>query len=114
MIKYRTINGWTKDRMKEHVMTEFKGKSMICVGSMEETCVYRGENNTKCAVGMFIPDILYSPMLEKITIYNMQEFQGVFPLDQMGLKAFQRIHDNSEPENTLHDLLSWINNCVED
>ena len=38
--------------------------SVTYVVGIEVNCAYRGENNTKCAVGIFIPDEMYDPRIE--------------------------------------------------
>jgi hypothetical protein len=116
-MKYQPINGWTKQSMLDHVKKEFKGKSVIHVGS--ESCVYRGVGGTKCAVGMFIPDEKYHFNMDThlgSVSSVLQAFSDVMldmPLCLDGLRKFQKSHDNSERENTLQDMLNWIENNVE-
>lgn len=112
-MKYQCINGWTKEKMIEHVKKEFKGKSINSNGN----CVYRGPNGTKCAVGMFIPDNKYDEHMDDsgsngsfsvIKRYNLKDFM---PLKLMG--NFQACHDESEPKDTLNDLINFIETNVE-
>lgn len=35
------------------------------------TCLYRGDNGTKCAIGGIIPDELYNPILENRTCHSI-------------------------------------------
>ena len=76
------------------------------------TCLYRGPNGTKCAVGCLIPDDLYSPNMEGKSVPGSvsPDFpdldsmlgrvltqiveQDTFPL----LAALQVLHDTIKPE----------------
>lgn len=109
--KYNTINGWTKQKMINHIKKNFNGKSVNNEGS----CQYRGPNETKCAVGMFIPDKKYKTTMESITgSVVIARFKLKMPLELNGMDALQLMHDTSHPMDTLEDMLSWIDNCVED
>lgn len=119
MTKYKTINGWTKASMRQHVVDNFKGQSINNHG----ICLYRGPEGTKCALGLFIPDELYQKDMElKIgaallypdSIYFVPELTVVVPLEPEGLYVFQRTHDLSAPSETLEVLLRFIDNQVED
>lgn len=48
------------DKVAKHLLTQ-KAKSM---GEDEDTCMYRGANGLKCAVGILIEDDEYSPRME--------------------------------------------------
>lgn len=41
------------------------------------SCLYRGPNNTKCAVGILIPDDKYTPSMENLYPYQLVEQHGV-------------------------------------
>jgi hypothetical protein len=113
---YKTINNWTKESMIEHVKANFKGKSVKTFDhNYCSSCAYRGDNGAKCAVGMFIPDELYKSEMEGL-LDRLSELEprlkNVMPLDVDGLLSLQGSHDNSEPENTLADMIEWIERNV--
>lgn len=123
-MKYPTINGWTKQRIIDHIKTNFKGKSVSKKANGEQ-CMYRGPNGKKCGVGLFIPDDKYHPDLDNAqasggtSAYHVLtrhvEIQQHMPLniDEMG--KFQRIHDGSvSDEGCLSNMLNWIERNVQD
>lgn len=107
---YKTINGWTKQSMIEHIETEFKGKSITSSGS----CRYRIGDGKKCAIGMFIPDDKYSKAMEGcINISELSEkYEISFPLHPSLMRQLQIIHDSSPTDNCLTNMLAWIENNV--
>jgi hypothetical protein len=110
---YKIINGWTKDKMIKHIEKNFKGKSFI----NNDDCLYRTEDGRKCAVGLFIPDDKYRESMENIWVPNVVRDYGLeefMPLNNLGLSALQRVHDESAKDETLGDMLAWINENVED
>jgi hypothetical protein len=61
-------------------------------------CVYRGENGTKCAFGVLIPDALYKPEMEGVNAYSVcernPELGRLFPPDvRRLLSSLQSVHD---------------------
>lgn len=116
---YKTQNGWTKESMKEHVKANFKGKSIDENGN----CVYRGPDGKKCAVGLFIPDEFYDPMLENSApgildgenslFLKKPELLFFMPFDPNGMQRFQIFHDVSKLNLKTEELLSWIDINVE-
>jgi hypothetical protein len=114
----RPINGWTKEGMIAHINKEFKGKSVGVIRRheyMNDSCMYRGPNGTKCAVGMFIPDDKYSHDMETFSpeAEPVKAISNLFPLTLEEMRQMQYIHDVSEPENTLSDIIGWIESNVE-
>lgn len=110
----KCINGWTKEKMINHIKKEFKGKS-----SDGRNCFYRGLNGTKCAVGMFIPDYLYRIKMDKDVVggmsssallMNYPELKTKMPLEKM--YELQSVHDDSEQSETLTNILNYIENNV--
>ena len=66
------------------------------------SCAYRGDNGTKCAVGVLIPDVLYDPNAENVLVISNSNpiiarwMQG--PLNGLSgsfLWALQQAHDNN-------------------
>lgn len=50
------------DRVWNHFVVE--GNPLSISRDIEGSCLYRGPDGTKCAVGLLIPDELYSPDME--------------------------------------------------
>jgi len=68
------------------------------------TCSYRGENDTKCAVGVLIKDEVYSPSIEGGNVHASRvqaalKASGIDlgPGDTIFLGALQGIHDGRNP-----------------
>lgn len=118
---YKCINNWTKKKMIQHIKTNFKGKSMARLSHLSdrESCVYRGKNGAKCAVGMFIPDVLYKKSFEgtcasKI-IEDVPKLQKLIPLAPDLMELLQQEHDDSEDdESCLVSMLNWIKDNVKE
>lgn len=67
-----------------------------------QTCVYRGKNGLKCAIGASIPDSMYDPEIEGKAAWHLLQlvqfrelFQGV---RQYLLEELQRLHDGDYDE----------------
>lgn len=117
-MKFKTINGWTKESMIDYIKKEFKGRS---VDIYKNICLYRGPEGKKCIVGLFIPDNLYKPELEgkslKLHIENnnvsFNEIIKQLPLPYEAMQYLQLIHDRDDLKNTLDEILYWIEKNVE-
>jgi hypothetical protein len=111
---YTSINGWTKEKIISFIKKEFKGKSVMLNG---KSCAYRGINGAKCAVGMFIPDSMYDTKMENLCTSAVVEIntalEAVFPLNVCNMEELQSIHDGSNPDETLHEMIDWIEKNVE-
>jgi hypothetical protein len=127
---YKTINGWTKQKMIDHVIAEFRGRSV----NTSKSCQYRGPNGKKCAIGMFIPDSIYKDDMDGIlgrysnvaTAYP--KINDFMPLNPMACKYLQDVHDGNSKEffdmsstdvertddEVLSDILNFIYAEVED
>ena len=99
------------DQVSKHLLTQMQSSI-----SESNGCLYRGPNNTKCAIGCLIPDSLYSPDIENSivrSLVKMEAYEKFFcellevdkisEQDIVFLQNLQDIHDNSET----HD---WLNN----
>jgi len=69
------------------------------------TCLYRGPENTRCAIGLLIPDDMYLPNMEQRQVeILLQEYSQLKPVllpsdldEESGtrfLQQLQRIHDD--------------------
>ena len=119
---YKTANGWTKEKMIEHVKREFKGKSVVNVECEffinKDVCRYRGISGAKCAIGMFIPDAIYHEGMENSDVetvtFNYPQIVKHCPLNSLeGLRHFQMTHDESEESDCLQNILNWIETNVQ-
>lgn len=112
---YTCINGWTREKMIEHIKKEFKGKS---VDNSGDVCLYRGTQGRKCAVGMFIPDHRYLSEMDTRNCNGVQSVVSSFglgdlmPLAGPGLSRIQEVHDSATKAACLSDILVWIENNV--
>lgn len=81
-------------KVAKHLMTQYQ-KSRD-----DNRCLYRGPNDTSCAIGCLIPREIYSPYMEGVSIINLLS-EGKFPqlnrlLDRVNtelLRNLQDIHD---------------------
>lgn len=75
-----------------------QGKPAMSMINGHPLCRYRGDNGTKCAVGMLIPDEAYVPSMEGITVTALTaRFEALRPLQPFAntLRAVQIAHDES-------------------
>lgn len=131
--KFKTINGWTKEKMIEEVRKRiYKGPSLRRVitpyvlgdGSGDERdvyhtiCSYRGDDGNKCGVGIFIPDDLYKSNMESKSVLGLLQdnstLQNKMPLETKHMQALQIVHDRSNfSDNVTEKLVNWIEENVE-
>lgn len=118
---YKAINGWTKAKMIEKIYKGNNGKR--CTNSVNGICAYRGRGGdnfgNSCAVGVFIPDDLYTENMEGLSaiglINNYPVLVDYVPLPKDGLDDLQSVHDkNNGIEDVREELKTWINTNVED
>ena len=116
-MKYKTINGWTKASMIEHIKKEFKGKSDT---KPYGHCLYRGPGGAKCAIGMFIPNEHYTESMDNgvgagTLCDTYPELNTYMPLEgPEALAGFQLSHDDSPEEACLDNILAWVDLNVAD
>ena len=85
---------------KTHLLTQ--GVQSIDAGE-DSCCQYRGPNGLKCAIGCFIPDDKYTPLIEGKPIdvsfvrYIKKPYWNL-------LAALQNIHDAYPPESWANEL----------
>ena len=67
-------------------------------GPIGPICAYRGENNTKCFAGIFIPDEDYRKSYEgKVSMAVFNEI-GITDMDEFLVRDLQIIHDKFDVE----------------
>lgn len=116
----KPINGWTRESIIKHINETFKGRSITsdpgAEGYPNQFCAYRGDNETKCAVGMFIPDDLYSDTMEGYTLEallrNFPKVSEGLPLPMEDMQVLQKIHDERDPAETTEQILTAMINYI--
>lgn len=80
------------------------------VDALTGSCRYRGPNNTKCAVGYLIPDDLYDPNMEGVSVDNIliqyPTINEMYVHHTFLLCKLQSAHDSSDFYNFLPCFLS--------
>ena len=127
MSKFKTINGWTKEKMKAQIRAKNTGVPSILRKSndyptdknqlFQEICAYRGIGGNCCAAGCFIPDEEYSPKLEgkSVIVLSATGLDFKWPLSREGMAEMQTVHDGYKGETDMRDVLcDWIDHRVED
>lgn len=82
------------DKVTSHLLTQNKPSE----DEDKENCLYRSSEGLKCAIGCLIPDELYTPKLEGITVDHLPEnilnFIGIESKEDLHfMKSLQVIHD---------------------
>jgi hypothetical protein len=90
----------------EQELYEYIGEFLIKQGIQSKCanhCLYRGPNNTKCAVGCVITDEVYNIEYEGLSIYGIKNYKEEIPLYIIEyayfLEKMQEFHDNDENWN---------------
>lgn len=103
-----------------HLLTQNARSVRICTDDEDDeaapdgsTCLYRSHDGLKCAVGILIPDELYSRSMEG----NACEFDPVLPvLQRLGhdpdlCARLQQVHDSYFPSEWYRQLLDVARTC---
>lgn len=96
------------DKVVEHLLTQNE-KSM---GEGSCTCLYRGDNGTKCAIGCLIPDELYrydfeARSISAIRITNPSILLLFKDIPIEFLTGLQKIHDREEVKDWRQHLIEF-------
>ena len=98
------------DKCAVHLMTQ--GKKAMKPDTPDQSCMYRAPDGTKCAVGVLIPDHLYTSSMEGNSVPGLfQDFApemsmaGLDPGDMTFLQELQLIHDEYQPESWRRQLV---------
>lgn len=122
-MKFKTINGWNKERMKAEIMARMLDHKSYEDSWNDSTCcqcMYRAEDGNRCAVGVFIPDDKYDESMDRdLNVYHLlegfPELKQVMPLETGGLLEMQEVHDATpvgvDPRPR---LCEWIDENVVD
>jgi hypothetical protein len=79
-----------------------QGKRAVKCGT--GTCMYRGPNDTKCALGPFIPDATYTSSMEGKDVRGLisdfgDRLPGVVQKNLRLFKALQLVHDTARDDD---------------
>lgn len=118
-MKYSTINGWTKEKMKAQIRAKNNGTR--CYDSEQDSCVYEMPNGNHCAVGCFIPQGHEGMTIiggSDNLLYNYQSLTLLMPLKPRALRELQKVHDSCQDGKYARDvrdvLCEWIDANVVD
>lgn len=93
------------NKIVTHLLTQ-KVRSEGCDADGTTTCLYRGPDGAKCAVGVLIADEHYTPSLENKVVTSWPVSKALVasgvtnanrPRTQMLLAACQGVHDTVKP-----------------
>jgi hypothetical protein len=114
MTKFKTQNGWTKERMIAQIRKYNNGTRAIDVYG---ECKYQDHNGNRCAVGCFLPDG-HEGFNTTVNVYNLlrkfPDLNDIVPIKHMALSIMQGVHDECDTGDVRDLLEAWINNNVED
>lgn len=99
------------DQVAAHLLHQNAKARKVREGTSMNDCVYRGENNTKCAAGCLIADDEYKPEMDKPsgnrgTSWGSLLVRGLVPHTPHDtlIGALQRVHDGHEPDSFKREL----------
>lgn len=118
-MKYSTINGWTKEKMKAQIRARNNGTR--CYDSEQDQCLYEMPNGNHCAVGCFISEGHESMGCIGAVDTLLDNYQGLIesmPLTRTALFEMQKAHDNCQDGKYAKDvrdvLCAWVDTNVRD
>lgn len=90
------------DTVAKHLFTQGK----MSVNAIGHTCMYRGRDGLKCAIGVLIPDTEYQPEFEQNGAINIADrVPTLMRLDRVFLSDLQNVHDMET---------SWVDDATMD
>jgi hypothetical protein len=117
---YKAINGYTKEMMISSILNRMHAEPSIndnVLSGMPNYYAYRAPSGNACAVGVFIPDKLYSPELEGTGVWSSAfvELKPFFPLTLPEMLELQVAHDREclDKEDPRPYLCAWVDQFVE-
>jgi len=136
-VRYHTINGWTKERMKAQIREQNDGTRAT---NANGDCIYATGTGNHCAVGCFLAsDIATEEAYESAIVdagaaniaYQLADIrhpddrheawaeqariERLMPLREDGLQALQQVHDDPSNDDDIRDALcKWIDKNVID
>ena len=87
------------DKVAKHLLSQMEE-------SKDETsCLYRGPDGLKCAIGCLIPDHLYSEKMEELDVYGLFSDFGD-AMEQIGLRNSYETYQLLTSLQIIHDAFS--------
>jgi hypothetical protein len=87
------------DKVWQHFAVEKHPRSLSYPEVFAGACAYRGANNAKCAIGIFIPDEIYNEMIEGFGVLrldsNLLKSCGLHLVEKNFLFSLQHCHDGA-------------------
>ena len=99
----------TKQEVFDTIWYGITKQNAFSYDPIADRCMYRGPNNTRCAIGLLIPDDIYDPVIEEkgiellmdpIEIYRNPTYSKIFMYinnninnDAIFMRALQYEHD---------------------
>lgn len=117
-MKYKCINGWTKERMIEAIQTRMLDHPSY--NTIPNFCVYKALDGNRCAIGVFIPDGHsgeYCNLSVSGLLQSYPDLTDLMPLPTYALITMQSVHDSVDRNLGKLDprpvIINWINENVE-
>jgi len=91
------------NKVRDHLLTQ-KVRSQTLTGTVP-SCLYRGPNGTKCAIGILIKDEFLDPRDNKAALWGIvptleKSLETTLSMEETEFLAdLQQIHDATEVEN---------------
>jgi hypothetical protein len=84
----------------DKILTHLWDQGRVSHDPLGMGCAYRGEDGTKCAIGILIPDDIYSPDMEGKSFHQLcrrydvvADLPEIQAIKQVG-EVLQQLHDN--------------------
>lgn len=101
----------TKREIFETVKTHLLSQNAKSEDKDTHSCKYRGPGSLKCAVGVLIPNEMYSEMMEgfgvNALVSEFPSLPAMFKENVVLLRALQRVHDGYQPAQW-RDMLEGV------
>lgn len=112
-MKYKPLNGYTKQKIIDTIMERNKGER----ARRGDACSYKTPEGNHCAVGCFMPDehpgMELRANVERL-IEEYPDLEGTLPLGIEALHELQLIHDiDSQGKDPRPALIKWVEENVE-
>ena len=94
------------NKVWDHFITQKKPRGIKSSGG----CGLRGMGNTKCAIGVLIPDEIYFPGMETMPLRSLLPLIGFTEIDSHDFGFFNRLreeHDNSNLKTFRENLRTF-------
>lgn len=101
----KSLNGSTD--IFNYVVLHLKKQGTKSFSSDEETCAYRGNNGTMCAIGALIADHEYDPDWEGKTIYSLAIEKDLLPTS-LSNRIYPNLHMLMDLQDFHDNILEYV------